>query len=56
MLADQSAISIANSETGHPDRQLTPAEQHHPRGLVAAATGIAAHLHPVMHAVTSGLI
>src|ERR671912_224680 len=41
--------------TLHPDRQLTPTEQHHPRGLVAAAAGIAAHLDPVMHAATSRL-
>jgi hypothetical protein len=33
----------------HPQRHLTTTEQHHPRGLVAAATGIAADLHPVSH-------
>jgi hypothetical protein len=39
-----------------PQHYLTTTEQDHPRCLVAAATGIAAHLHPVRHATTSGFI
>jgi hypothetical protein len=37
----------------HPDRDLTPAEQQRPRGLIAPAAGIAADLDPVTHAATS---
>jgi hypothetical protein len=40
----------------HPDRHLTPAEQHRPRGLLAPAAGIAAHLDQVTHAATSRYI
>ena len=56
---DDSALVAARSDrlldpaTLDPQRHLTTTEQHHPRGLVAAATGIAADLHPVRHATTS---
>ena len=46
---------LLDPATLHPDRHLTPAEHHHAWGLVAAATGIAVHLHPVMYAATSRL-
>src|SRR5206468_10436031 len=36
-----------------PDHGLTPAQQHRPRGLVAPATGIAAHLDQITHTATS---
>src|SRR5918993_2353702 len=47
---------LLDPATLHPQHHLTPAEQHHPRCLLAAATGIAADLHPVRHATTSGFI
>jgi hypothetical protein len=55
-LATARSDRLLNPATLHPQRHLTPAEQHHPRGLVAAATGIAADLHPVRHAITSGFV
>ena len=60
-LEDPAALATAGSDRLldpaplHPQRHLTPAEQHYPRGLLASATGIAVHLHPVMHAATSRL-
>src|SRR5918993_555536 len=49
-LATGRSDRLLDPATLDPQRHLTPAEQHHPRGLLAAATGIAAHLHPVRHA------
>src|SRR5215216_4031429 len=46
-------LDLEHPATLDPQRHLTTAEQHHPRCLIASATGIAADLHPVRHAATS---
>src|SRR4029453_8166321 len=51
-LAAPRSDRLLEPATLDPQRHLMPAEQHHPRGLVASATGIAADLHPVRHATT----
>lgn len=38
------------------DGHFAPAEQYRPRGLLAAAAGVAAHLDLIRHAATSNLI
>jgi hypothetical protein len=55
-LATGRSDRLLDPATLDPQRHLTPAEQHYPRCLVAAATGIAADLHPVRHATTSSFI
>src|SRR4029453_15162945 len=60
-LEHPAALAAARSDrllkpaTLDPQRHLMPAEQHHPRGLVASATAIAAAPPPVRHATTSSV-
>jgi hypothetical protein len=55
-LATAGSDRLLDPATLDPQHYLTTTEQHHPRCLLAATTGIAADFHPVRHATTSGFI